>query len=983
MNTVNPPNRKKHSIVSRIFILLMFVICLQAFLSLNTILLTDIASTVESYSYNTFTRTVTNRKGNLENFMSASWGNISDISLAISQEYALLLEDNESLTEKEKVVFLRNSVDPLVRMMTTAGTTGGFVILDDGEDMTYSYSSVYLKTYDNLSQVVNWDNLMLARGPAEVSKEFGFSLVTNWSYGFQLNEETFPILNTPMEATEITKSLEHLDYWHISPDITNENLTVLTCSVPFFDPDGNAVGVVGVEISQEYLFHFLPDTEFADTGSYGYIFANVTPDTAFTPTLLNSTLQSTIFSVGEPVELSNLDLQSQFLESTPMLAPFPDLTLCVYYDTLELYDNNSPYQSHTMWLVGIVDNQNMISFTEAFWTSITIMLVVSLGAGVLVSYFVGLQVAKPILNLSKVVSSYDIHEKIHFKPSNIQEIDELSSVIEQMQENILRSAHRTDQILERLNIGVGSFEYEKGSSCVTVSGAVYKMLQLQAYQGVPIPQDVFFQQLHVLKSDPIDEVPNTYAMGINPTFYYKVEEFEQDEVLLGVIEDSTKTVEDLKVLNYERNYDLLTGILNRRAFHQKVADVVKHGNLKVAGFVMFDLDNLKYVNDTFGHDSGDVYIKTAATTMYSSLHKYGVVGRMSGDEFYAFLYGFNDKNQVLSCLNALYQQFDAEPISLPNATEYKIRVSGGIAWYGEDSLDLDELQKYADFAMYKGKHTQKGELRQFDRELYIQESFMLSGKAELDRILDNDLMNFVFQPIIDVATGTIYGYEALMRPDSETLSTPLKLLQLATLEGKLWKVEKNALFKTFALYKEHNDLFQNARLFINSIPSENLTDDEYAQLQEMYQAYMPNIVIEITEQEQQNDMFIQTKLEKLHHLKLDIALDDYGSGYANDIGLIKMKPDIVKIDRSLISNVHVDPSRQTIVHKIIAFCREQNICVLGEGIETEQELDYLVKAGIQLAQGYYISRPMPLPTFQTRDIKEKLEEIQQEIQKEL
>lgn len=963
---------KKYSIVGRTFLLLMVVILLQGLLSLNSIIFTNIATKVETYSFNTFTRTVDNRINNLESFMSAGWANIDDVSRDLTEQYHEILGDNDSLSENEKVEFLSDSVRSITQMITMTGTTGGFIILDDGEDMKYSYSTLYLKSYDNLTQGVAVENLMLARGPAEISKKNEFSLVSNWSYGVDLTENNLAILEIPMKASENTKTLQYLGYWHISTDITNDNLKVLTCSMPILDYKGNAIGVVGVEISQEYLYKFLPGNEFGDDASYGYFLAE-SDEKTITPRLINGTTQSELFTAGDTLNLETLSLEDHNLESEPYLLTINDVKICTYGKPLNLYANNSPYKSHEIWLTGMVELDSLTDFTQQFWRSISTMLTISLLAGIVISYFMGRRVAKPILALSKVVSNYDVQKKIAFPKSNLREIDELSRMIEQMQENILRSAGRTEKILELLDMGVGSFEYVKGSDTVTVSDAVYKILNIDPLE--PVMKTEFFQKLDALKSNPTEEIDHTY--GVDGGKFYKVEVFEQENVLLGVIQDTTKEVEDLLVLNYERNYDLLTGIYNRRAFHDKLMELFQVRDFKVAGFVLFDLDNLKYVNDTFGHDSGDVYIKTAATMIASSLQKHGLVARMSGDEFYAFLHGFDSKKSLMDCLDNLYAHLDAEPITMPNGSEFKIRVSGGIAWYGDDSTDIEELKKFADFAMYKGKHTLKGEMRQFDLKMYMEESFILNGKAELHRVLDNELVNFAFQPIIDVKSGELYAYEALMRPESEILASPLKLLQLATLEGKLWKVERITLFKTLSQYKKHLNLFKDAKMFLNSIPTEMLTEKELQEFKKEYQDYLPQVVMEITEQEQGDDDFILNKLDNFHGLGMDIALDDYGSGYANDIGLIKMKPNIVKIDRSLISNVHVDPSRQTIVQKIIAFCKEHGIIVLGEGIETEQELHYLINAGIDLAQGYYISRPMELPNFNNHDIQVKIQEISQ------
>ncbi|MFI3174663.1 MAG: GGDEF and EAL domain-containing protein [Bacillota bacterium] len=969
---------RKISIVVYVIVLLMLVITLQSAFSLSTIVMTNITTRIESFSYSSFTKTIQNRKTNIEGFMTSSWSNISDISVTVSENYIEMIGNQKELDENEKVEFLSDSVELVMEMISRTGTTGGFIILDDGENMKYNYSTLYLKSDNYLTQTVSYDKLMLAKGPMEISKEYGFSLLSTWGYALELTEDCYDIMSEPMRASEITKNQMYLGYWSVMQDVTNENLQVLTYTVPILDKDGEPVGVIGVELSQEYLYKFLPNDEFADEGSFGYVLATFDQETdSFTPIISRGAAQSELIVLDTPMTLSDLNLQRHNLEVDPKVFSVGENDVCTYYELLDVYANNTPFADSELWLVGMVNLENMTSFTSEFWKSMMAMLAISLLGGVLISYFVGKYFASPIIKLSKAVSANDVRREIDFQETRIKELDELANVIKQLQqENIIRTTTKTDKILELLNIGVGSFEYIKGASSVTISQAVYKMLEIEEESfGSKIPKEIFFDKLEFLKQSPISELQHTYATGEAKIKYYTVQEFEQEDAILGVIEDSTKEVEDLIVLNFERNYDVLTGIMNRRAFYQTVEEIFRTADMKVAGFIMFDLDNLKYVNDTFGHDFGDLYIKTAANLISNVLTKNGVVGRMSGDEFYAYLYGLNSKEELLACLDELYASFEVELIEMPNTKQFQIRMSGGIAWYNDDSTNLDELMKFADFAMYKGKQSLKGELREFDKAMYLKESFMLSGKEELNRILDEELIKYFFQPIIDVKTGKIHAYEALMRPISETLGTPDKFLQIATQEGKLWKVEKITFYKTLFFYRKYKDLFAGAKIFINSIPSENLTEANYKELEDLYKDCFPYLVVEITEQEQQSEDAITKKLKDLRSLGLQVALDDYGSGYANDVNLLKIRPNIVKIDRTLISNVHVDPSRQTIVNKIITFCKENDICVLGEGVETAQELEYLMNAGIELAQGYYISRPLERPNFDTTIIEEKIHEI--------
>lgn len=972
---------RKNSIVTYVIFFLTIIILLQSVLSYTTILNTDITSRLESFTYHSFATIVESRKDDLERFMKLSWNNISTASVNVSNIYEEMIGEDGEINEADKVDFLRSSTDIAMEMMSATGTTGAFVILDDGNDMEYSYSSIYLKSDNYLSQTVRPENLMLAKGPTEISKEYGFSLLSSWSYGLELNETNIDILTKPMEGASSTNNIDYLGYWHISDDITSERQKVLTYSIPILDADGNPVGVVGVEISQSYLYSLIPLDNFGQTRSYHYVLATLTEDDVLTPIMTSGYNTNQVVTLGDSVQLEKSEFSGYDLDSPPLLLSSPQGPVCVSAEKISMYPNNSPFGDSNIWLVGMVHYDDINYFTIEFWDSINNTFIISVVCGILLSYFVGRKIASPILKLNKAVSTNDVRREIEFSETSVTELDNLADVIKKLQQqNITHTADKTDRILDLLNIGVGSFEFIKDSTVVNVSQAIHKMLDVYEENcEFELSSEIFFSRVNDMKTRPVKELKNTYASSSNPPKYYTIDEFLQDDAILGIIEDSTKEVNDLKALNYERNYDVLTGIFNRRSFHNSLEEIFKTADMKVACFVMFDLDNLKYVNDTFGHEGGDRYIKSAAGVLSDVISDHGVVGRMSGDQFYAFLYGFDNRDILLDCLHNLYQKLEKVPAVMPDGKDFQIRMSGGIAWYGDDSSNIDELMKYADFAMYKGKQSLKGELREFDKRSYINESFMISGKEELNRILDNELVNFYFQPIIEVQTGTIHAYEALMRPMSETLYSPMKFLQIASLEGKLWKVEKITFFKTLFLYKKYKEMFNGAKIFINSIPIENLTDREYFEIESLYSDCLPNLVVEITEQQQQEDEFIHAKLEKLHSLNVTIALDDYGSGYANDLSLLNIQPNIVKIDRSLITNVHIDPSRQTIIEKIITFCKKNNITVLGEGVETEQEFEYMINAGIDLAQGYYISRPMDMPEFDSGVIEAKVLEIQKKI----
>ncbi len=199
--------------------------------------------------------------------------------------------------------------------------------------------------------------------------------------------------------------------------------------------------------------------------------------------------------------------------------------------------------------------------------------------------------------------------------------------------------------------------------------------------------------------------------------WFKVIEVEQDNSLLGVIIDVSKDVLEIRNLNYERDHDALTGIFNRGAFNRKSKAIFETGHMKCAAFAMFDLDNLKYINDTFGHEMGDLYIQTTALYMNKLSSSHVLVARMGGDEFYMLLHGFDTEAEIFEIVKDLHVDIQVNPLILPDGSKFTISISGGIAYYGTHSNDYNELLKYADLAMYVGKKSQKGQLLVYNSQM--------------------------------------------------------------------------------------------------------------------------------------------------------------------------------------------------------------------------------------------------------------------------
>ena len=242
--------------------------------------------------------------------------------------------------------------------------------------------------------------------------------------------------------------------------------------------------------------------------------------------------------------------------------------------------------------------------------------------------------------------------------------------------------------------------------------------------------------------------------------------------------------------------------------------------------MMWDLDNLKYINDTYGHDYCDEYIKKAANILKQfTSNKNTIVARMSGDEFYVFIYGCHSKDEIRQIIEPIKNKMDTATLYLPDSGSIKIRASAGISWFPSDATDYSELIKYADFAMYTVKNTEKGKIAEFDKSLYSRDSFLLHSKEELNRLIENELVTYAFQPIVDARTGEIFAYEALMRPQSPTLRSPADVLRIAQAQSHLYQIENLTMFKALKSYLNFPDKVHKRKLFINTLPSQMLSGD--------------------------------------------------------------------------------------------------------------------------------------------------------------
>lgn len=243
------------------------------------------------------------------------------------------------------------------------------------------------------------------------------------------------------------------------------------------------------------------------------------------------------------------------------------------------------------------------------------------------------------------------------------------------------------------------------------------------------------------------------------------------------------------------------------------------------------------------------------------------------------------------------------------------------------------------------------------RNIYHEKDIELEKFSKFKRVIEKNELLYKFQPIVSAKDGSIYAYESLMRTKPEVGLAPREILKYAEISQKLYDIEYYTFYNTLKIFSENQSVFGSRKVFINSIPCITLKDEDLKQLHEKFGKVTMNAVVEILEDSADTEESLAAfgKIQELFDCQ--IAIDDYGSGYSNESKLLHNNPNYIKIDINLISSIESDRKKQLLVSNIIQFARKYGILVLGEGVETKEELQTLIELGVDLVQGFYIAKP--------------------------
>ncbi len=441
--------------------------------------------------------------------------------------------------------------------------------------------------------------------------------------------------------------------------------------------------------------------------------------------------------------------------------------------------------------------------------------------------------------------------------------------------------------------------------------------------------------------------------------------------LTGVSQDITEKKRSEETIWQQANFDPLTGLPNRRMFQDRLEHEIKksHRDGSMLALMFIDLDKFKEVNDTLGHDKGDVLLVEAARRIAGCVRESDTVARLGGDEFTVILAELVDTGSVDRIAHAIINALVA-PFQLGAETAF-VSASIGITLYPDDASNLEMLMSNADQAMYASKSAGRNRFSYFTKNLQEAALNRMRLINDLRSALSEDQFDLHYHPIVELSSGRIHKAEALIRwqHPERGLINPAEFVMLAEESGMIidigdW-VFRKAARQVQHLRATHHPEFQ---ISINKSPIQFRNDERYFQtwLPYLQELGLPGqcMSIEITEGLLLDATpTVQGKLLDMRDTGIQVALDDFGTGYSSLSYLKKFDIDYLKIDRSFVGNLSATSDDMALCEAIIVMAHKLGLKVIAEGIETATQRHLLAAAGCDYGQGHFFSPPLPSHEF--------------------
>lgn len=453
-------------------------------------------------------------------------------------------------------------------------------------------------------------------------------------------------------------------------------------------------------------------------------------------------------------------------------------------------------------------------------------------------------------------------------------------------------------------------------------------------------------------------------------------------IVTGVIQDTTDHTRAMDQIRYLANFDGLTGLTNRRQFNTRLMDTVRHARTKrhLVAVIIVDVDRFKLVNDSLGSSAGDQILQVVADRVNEQVRNSDCVARLDGDEA-SFEIARVGGDEFTLLLPRIAHPTDAgrvaqrilESISTPievDGQRVTLGASIGISIYPIDGESAEALIANADRAMSHAKRQGGNSFQYYTESLNATSTRRLILESKLRDAVDANRLHLVYQPKCDLRSGDVIGMEALLRWEEPNLGfvSPDEFIPLAEEIGCISKIGRWVLYEACRQNKEWQDQGLAAVPVSVNVSSRQFSDTDLLRVVKDVLARTelePQwLELEITESAMVEDEAATTlALRQIRELGIRISLDDFGTGFSSLSYLRRLPLDTLKIDRSFVMDLPDDPDARGIVEAIIAMAHVLDLDVIAEGVETEEQRDFLRSIDCDEIQGYLISKPVLPESF--------------------
>ncbi len=440
----------------------------------------------------------------------------------------------------------------------------------------------------------------------------------------------------------------------------------------------------------------------------------------------------------------------------------------------------------------------------------------------------------------------------------------------------------------------------------------------------------------------------------------------------GTVEDVTATRLNQEKLQHLANHDPVTNLPNRLLMNDRLRQMMLNAQRKrsVVAVVLVDLDHFKLINDTFGHNRGDQLLQTMAHRMLACMRESDTVVRLGGDEFVLLLSG-EGRGEAMSQVTQRVLHTIARPLQI-EGRELSVSCSIGVSIFPRDGRDVQTLLKNADTAMYKAKEFGRNNFQFYSPDMNVVIAERLELQTALRKAVENEQFVLLYQPKLDLVSGQIAGMEALLRVKNTdgSLLSPQNFIRLAEETGLIVPIGEWVMREACAFNKSLQDRGLPAMRVAINLSARQLT--RYDLVRAVEQALRDaGLAAEFLELELTESMVMHgpenviATLEQLEALGVQLSIDDFGTGYSSLSYLIRFPVTSLKIDQSFVRELGQGEDPASIVKAVITLGHSLGMKVIAEGVETKEQMSFLMENRCDGMQGYLFSRPLAADEFIT------------------